>query len=89
MNNPIQKIIESRVSINYFDPDRPVSNEIIESLVVQATRAPSAYNFQNWRFIAVRSTDAKKRLKALAYGQQKVHDASVSGTYYLWNTGGA
>ena len=77
MINPIQKTIESRVSINYFDPDRAVSNEVIESLVAQATRVPSAYNFQNWRFIAVRSPDAKTRLKALAYGQQKVHDASV------------
>ena len=45
--------------------------------MAQATRAPSAYNFQNWRFIAVRSPDAKERLKAVAYGQQKVQDASV------------
>lgn len=78
MINPIQKIIESRVSINYFDPDRPVSNEIIDSLVVQATRAPSAYNFQNWRFIVVRSPGAKTRLKAVSYEQQKVVDAPAT-----------
>lgn len=77
MTNPIQKAIESRVSINHFDPERAVSDEAIESLVAQATRAPTAYNFQNWRFIAVRSPEAKARLKALAYGQQKVQDASV------------
>lgn len=77
MTNPIQKAIESRISTNYFDPGRSVSDELIESLVAQATRAPSAYNFQNWRFIAVRSPDAKARLKAVAYGQQKVQDASV------------
>lgn len=55
MPNPIQRAIESRVSVNYYDPDRTLSDDVIQSLVAQATRAPSAYNFQNWRFIAVRS----------------------------------
>lgn len=77
MSNPIQQAIESRISTNHYDPDRPLSDEVIESLVTQATRAPSAYNFQNWRFIAVRSSQAKARLKSVAYGQQKVVDASV------------
>jgi nitroreductase len=78
MSNPIQQAIESRVSVNYYDPDRELSDATIESLVAQATRAPSAFNFQNWRFIAVRSPEAKARLKLLAYGQQKVVDASVT-----------
>ncbi|MFW7343690.1 nitroreductase family protein [Pollutimonas sp. H1-120] len=78
MPNPIQRAIESRVSVNYYDPDRTLSDDVIQSLVAQATRAPSAYNFQNWRFIAVRSAQAKARLKAVAYGQQKVADASVA-----------
>ena len=77
MKNPIQKIIEQRASINRYDANRSISDEVIESLVAQATRAPSAYNFQNWRFIAVRSPKAKARLNSLAYGQQQVVDASV------------
>lgn len=77
MSNPVQQAIESRISTNHYNPDRPLSDEVIESLVTQATRAPSAYNFQNWRFIAVRSSQAKARLKSVAYGQQKVVDASV------------
>lgn len=78
MTNPIQRVIESRVSINHYDPQRPVSDDIIETLVSQATRAPSAFNFQNWRFIALRSAEARARLKSVAYGQQKVADASVT-----------
>ena len=78
MTNPIQCAIESRTSVNHFQPDRLLDDEVIESLVSQATKAPSAYNFQNWRFIAVRSVDAKARLKSAAFGQQKIVDASVA-----------
>src|SRR5690606_41398718 len=47
-------------------------------LVRLATRAPTAYNLQNWRFIAVRTAEAKTRLRALAWNQPKVEDAAVT-----------
>lgn len=78
MTNPIQYAIESRVSVNHYQANRSLGDDIIASLVAQATRAPSAYNMQNWRFIAVRSDEAKARLRSVAYGQQKVVDASVA-----------
>lgn len=78
MTNPIQQAIESRMSVNHFQPNRPLSDDVINALVAQAARAPSAYNLQNWRFLAVRSEQGKSRLKSVAYGQQKVVDASVS-----------
>ena len=78
MYNPIKTLIESRVSTNHYDSTRLLSDEEIAELVRLATRAPSAYNFQNWKFIAVRSHEAKARLKAVSYGQQKVTDASVT-----------
>lgn len=78
MSNPIQYAIESRISVNNYQPDRTLDDDMIASLVAQATRAPSAYNMQNWRFIAVRSEQAKNRLRSVAYGQQKVVDASVA-----------
>jgi len=78
MNNSIQHAIESRVSINTYEPGRTLDFNTIESLIAQATRAPSAYNLQNWRFIALRSEDAKVRLESAAFGQQKIVDASVA-----------
>ena len=74
----IQTLIESRVSTNKFHTNRPVSSSQINELVRLATLAPSAYNFQNWKFIAVISPAAKEKLKAAAYGQQKVVDATVT-----------
>ncbi|CAI2433820.1 nitroreductase family protein [Serratia plymuthica] len=70
--------ITSRVSINRFQPDRPLEDQTIAELVRQATKAPSAYNMQNWRFIAVRTQEGKGKLKDAAFAQQKIADASVA-----------
>lgn len=78
MHNPIKALVESRISTNYFDTSRQLSDNEIEELIHLATSAPSAYNFQNWKFIAVRSHEAKARLKAASFGQQKVMDAPVT-----------
>lgn len=78
MHPSFKDIVESRTSINHFEPSRPVSDDDIGELVRLATLSPSAYNFQNWKFIAVRTPEAKARLKAASHGQQKVADASVT-----------
>lgn len=74
----VKHLIESRISANRFDSGRALSDADISELVRMATLAPSAYNFQNWKFIAVRTPQAKERLKAVAFGQQKVADAPVT-----------
>ncbi|PXX42561.1 nitroreductase family protein [Undibacterium pigrum] len=78
MHPSIQEIIESRVSANNYDSSRKLSNSEISELVRLATLAPSAYNFQNWKFLAVVSDEAKQRLQAAAFNQQKVNDAAVT-----------
>lgn len=78
MHNPIKALIESRTSAHRYDTSRQVSDDDIVELVRLATLAPSAYNFQNWKFIAVRSPEAKTRLKAVSNGQHKVVDASIT-----------
>lgn len=49
----------------------------IRELLRLATSAPSAYNCQNWRFIAVRTSRGKTALQAQAFGQPKVGEAAV------------
>ncbi|KJH62092.1 nitroreductase family protein [Acinetobacter calcoaceticus] len=78
MNISIQHAIETRTSINNFQPNRSLDEDTIKLLVELATKAPSAYNLQNWRFIAVRSEESKQLLKAAAFGQDKITDASVN-----------
>jgi nitroreductase len=78
MTHPTISLIEQRMSANRFDASHALTNAEIEELVRLATRAPTAYNLQNWRFIAVRTAKAKARLRALAWGQPKVEDAAVT-----------
>lgn len=74
----IAEVIKSRISANSYDTERQLTDQQISDLIDLATHAPSAFNLQNWNFIAVRSTDAKARLLPLAYGQQKVVDSAVT-----------
>ena len=72
------ELIKQRISTNKFDTSRTLSEAEIEELVSYATEAPSAFNIQNWRFIAVTNPGDKARLKSVAYNQQKVVDAAVT-----------
>jgi len=78
LSHPVLEAIRGRTSSNHFDPAARLDEVTIRLLVAHATEAPSAYNFQNWRFIAVQSASRKQQLKEAAYGQQKVADAAVT-----------
>jgi len=78
MKNALITAIEGRTSANYFDPHHRLALAQIERLTELATRAPTAFNLQNWRFIAVHTAAAKARLRELAWGQAKVGDAAVT-----------
>jgi nitroreductase len=62
----IAATIKSRISANSYDPQRTLSDSQIAELIDLAIHAPSAFNLQNWRFVAVRSQAAKERLLPLA-----------------------
>lgn len=78
MTHAALSLLQQRASINTFDSSYSLSDLQIQELVALATTAPTAFNFQNWRFIAVRTLEAKLRLQQMAWGQQKVADAAVT-----------
>ena len=55
-----------------------MSDDEIRELVRDATRAPSSFNIQHWRFVAVRKPEDKERLCRAAYDQKQVEDAAVT-----------
>lgn len=76
--HPVLDIIRQRISANKFDPDFELDDATIRELISFAIEAPSAYNLQNWRFIAVQSPVRKRALMAHAFDQEKVVDAAVT-----------
>lgn len=78
MAHPIITAIEERRTTILFDPSRSISDEQIGELVRLATKAPTSFNLQNWRFIAVRTPAAKAQLRKLAWNQAKITEAAVT-----------
>lgn len=74
----INEIIIGRTSASNYDATRKLSQAEISELIALATQAPSAFNLQNWSFIAVESDAAKAALLPLAYSQPKITDAAVT-----------
>jgi nitroreductase len=55
-----------------------LSDDQIRELVRITTTAPTSFHLQNWRFIAVRTLEAKARLSPIAWNQPPITDAAVT-----------
>lgn len=76
--HPVLDLMSARTSVDKFDPGFELDDAALQTLVFHATEAPSAYNLQNWRFIAVKSPERKQVLAQAAYGQRKVAEAATT-----------
>ncbi len=68
--------IEARRSIRKYLAEPVDQSEILDILSLTG-RAPSAWNLQPWRFIAVVDPETKTALQQIAYGQPQVGAAPV------------
>lgn len=57
------EVIAKRRSVRHFNTKLAVSDEDVRALLEAAVSAPSAGNIQPWRFVVVRSAEARKRLQ--------------------------
>jgi len=71
-------VIHERTSTNKFDSSKTITEREIREIVADAIEAPSSYNIQHWRFVAVTDPEKKKQLQAAAYNQVKVGHASAT-----------
>lgn len=56
------EVIAKRRSVRHFNVKREVAQDDVTALLEAAVRAPSAGNIQPWRFVVVRSLEARERL---------------------------
>ena len=77
MTNAIIESLVSRSTTSHYDPAFTLTDEQIGELVRIATTAPTSFHIQNWRFIAVRTPEAKARLRPIAWDQPKITAAAV------------
>jgi nitroreductase len=70
-----EALAERRATLS-FDSS-PVPDNILATILKAGVESPSGFNLQPWRFIVVRSTEQKRRLREAAMGQPKVEEASL------------
>ena len=69
--------IESRRSLKHYDPDHVMPEPDLARLIELTKLAPSSFNMQNYRLVVVRDPELRKQLRAVAWDQAQVTDASV------------
>lgn len=72
----LSQVIAERRDTPSFD-GVPIPDEDLKRILDAGLQAPSGYNMQPWRFVVVRSPEQKKRLRATAFNQAKVEEASA------------
>ncbi len=71
-----QDAIRERRATPSFDGTELPSKDL-RQILEAGLLAPSGYNVQPWRFIVVQSPEQKKRLRAAAFNQAKIEEASA------------
>lgn len=69
--------IETRRAVKGFDPNHRMSEPEIERLMSLAVLSPTAFNIQNWRFVLLRDPELRRSVRAAAWDQAQVTDASL------------
>lgn len=73
----VSTAIQTRRSIKFFDPKHKMSEAEITHLMSLAILSPTAFNIQNWRFVLVSDPELRRQLRAVAWDQAQVTDASL------------
>ena len=68
------QLIQTRESIRNYDPNRPVPKEILEKILDAGRLAPSACNYQPWKFLVISSSEVLERVR-VCYSRDWFRDA--------------
>ncbi|VAW82193.1 Oxygen-insensitive NAD(P)H nitroreductase / Dihydropteridine reductase [hydrothermal vent metagenome] len=72
-----KEAIRARRAVKHFDPEHQMTEEEITELLSLAVLSPTAFNIQNWRFVVVRDTELRQKIRAVAWNQEQVTDTSL------------
>ncbi|TVR45734.1 MAG: nitroreductase family protein [Planctomycetota bacterium] len=69
--------IRSRRAIKHYDPEHRMPPADLEQLLDHALLSPTAFNIQHWRFVVVDDPALRAEIRAVAWDQAQVTDASA------------
>jgi len=69
--------IEQRRAIKHYDPTHRLSDAETRQLIELAAKSPTAFNLRHWRFVVVNDPALRQQIRAAAWDQAQVTDASL------------
>jgi nitroreductase len=69
--------IDSRRSVKFYDSAHRMTEQEIRQLLTLAMKSPTAFNIQHWRFVVVKDRSLRQQIRAAAWDQAQVTDASL------------
>ena len=64
-------------AVKHDNPSHSMTEEEIQTLLGHAILSPTSFNIQNWRFVVVTDPEIRQQLRAAAWDQAQVTDASI------------
>ena len=72
----VSEAVRERRAVKWYYPEHKMPEETFRNLMQHALQAPTAFNIQNWRFVRVTDPEQRKAIRAAAWDQAQVTDAS-------------
>lgn len=72
----VNEAVRARRSVKWYDAEHQMPEQTFSTLMEHAILAPTAFNIQNWRFVRVTDPEQRKAIRAVAWDQAQVTDAS-------------
>jgi len=73
----VKDAVYERRSVKHYDAEHTMSDAEVEQLLSAAVQSPTAFNIQNWRFVAVRDTELRQQIREVAWDQAQVTESSL------------
>jgi nitroreductase len=72
----VSEAVVGRRAVKWYDPEHKMPEDVFRRMMEHALLAPTAFNIQNWRFVRVTDPDQRRSIRAAAWDQAQVTDAS-------------
>lgn len=69
--------IKTRRAIKHYDADYQMPQDDVNTIFSLALLSPTAFNIQNWRFVAVSDSELREQIKVVAWNQEQVTTCSL------------
>jgi nitroreductase len=69
--------IEQRRSVKAYDASHRMTDNEVNKLISATMLSPTAFNLQHWRWVQVTDMALREKIKAVAWGQSQITDASA------------